>query len=99
MLNQISVGIKELNTLTEELKYAYESYQKSYKALEEGLTNLTQKGFTGSVAPVIMNTFNTKVKPNGEAMMNVVNRAIVTMEEQTLNFNRAVGNMEDIARQ
>lgn len=97
MLNEINVGRQELNTLTEELKTAYANYNKSYKALEEGLTTLTQRGFTGDAAPVLMNTFNTKVKPNGEAMMNVVNRAITTMEEQTIKFNKTVDAMSDIS--
>ena len=46
-----------------------------------------------------MNTFNTKVKPNGEAMMEVVNRAIATMEEQTMKFNKTSDDMISIARQ
>lgn len=98
-MNIINVGATELRELTEQLNTAYTNYQKSYTALEEGLTTLTSRGFTGDVAPVLMNTFNTKVKPNGEAMMEVVKKAITTMEEQTIKFNRASDDMVSIARQ
>lgn len=98
-MNIINVGATELRELTEQLNTAYTNYQKSYAALEEGLTTLTSRGFTGDVAPVLMNTFNTKVKPNGEAMMEVVKKAITTMEEQTIKFNRASDDMVSIARQ
>ena len=98
-MNIINVGATELRELTEQLNTAYTNYQKSYAALEEGLTTLTSRGFTGDVAPVLMNTFNTKVKPNGEAMREVVKKAITTMEEQTIKFNRASDDMVSIARQ
>lgn len=98
-MNIINVGATELRELTDQLNLAYNNYKKSYAALEEGLTTLTSKGFTGDVAPVLMNTFNTKVKPNGEAMMEVVNRAIATMEEQTMKFNKTSDDMISIARQ
>ena len=99
MLNEINVALVDLNKLTDELRVAYNNYERSYKALEDGLTSLTQKGFTGDVAPVLMSTFNNKVKPNGMAMMEVVKRSIITMEAQTAKFNRTVDAMSDIHRQ
>ena len=99
MLNTINVGKKELRALTEDLRNAYNDYKRSYESLENGLRGLTQKYFTGDSAPVFMQTFETKVVPNGKAMMDVVQKAINTMEEQTVKFDRTMSTMEDIARQ
>lgn len=97
MLNEINVTSSDLNILTQELETAYANFKKSYSELEEGLNTLTQRGFTGDAAPVLMNTFNTKVKPNGEAMMRTVDSVINTMREKTAGFNRTVESLKDIA--
>ena len=65
--------------------------------LEERLISLTSRGFTGDAAVVLMERFNTSVKPNSEAMMKVVNGVINTMHEKTAGFNRTVDSISDIA--
>lgn len=97
MLNEINVTSQDLNTLTQELENAYANFNKSYKALEERLISLTSRGFTGDAAVVLMERFNTSVKPNSEAMMKVVNGVINTMHEKTAGFNRTVDSISDIA--
>lgn len=97
-MNIIRLDKSALDNLTRQLEDAYRKYKESYNALEEGIMNLTSKGFTGDAAPVFMKTFTDKVKPTGEKMEEIVQRTITLMEEETAHFNSRSANMSDISR-
>lgn len=96
-MNEVIVKDSELRGLISELESAISKFNTSYKSLEERLTSLTSRGFTGEAAEALMGKFNSTLKPNSEELIKVVSNTLNVMQSKEAEFQRLMGNLTDIA--
>jgi hypothetical protein len=96
-MNDVILKDSELKALISELEAAESKFTTSYKLLEERLTGLTSRGFTGEAAEALIAKFNSTLKPNSEELIRVVAAALSTMREKEVGFQRLMANLTDTA--
>ncbi len=66
--NEINVTSQGLSAQEVELGEAIQAFVNAYNNLEDGLSSLTSKGFTGNVSETLMGVWKSKVVPKLEGI-------------------------------
>ena len=96
-MNEVILKDSELKAMIGELEAAVSKFTASYNSLQERLTSLTSRGFTGEAAEALMSKFNSTLKPNSDELIKTVNSALNTMKEKEVGFQRLMANLTDTA--
>ena len=95
--NVFDVKSDSLDELTDELYTAASNFGRSFDELDERLTTLTSRGFTGEAADALMQKYNSSVKPKLQEVKKQTDQATNFMEDKGLGFKKLSSKMEDIA--
>ena len=93
----VRVNAVELKNIIETLEGALSNYNKKFAELEEGITTLTSRGFTGNAAEALMANYNSRTKPELEEVKRSTTKVINYMKEQQTRFNSLSQKLNDIA--
>ena len=97
MGNTIRVDAVELRNIIDTLEAALDNYNRKFQELDEGITTLTSRGFTGNAAEALMGKYNTQTKSELEEVKRSTTGVINYMKEQQAKFNTLSQTLNDIA--
>ena len=97
-MTSVSANSSDIAQLLDQLETAGANFTKNFRALDEEITTLTSRGFTGEAAQALEQTYTQKVQPVLKEISNETEKKASYMAEQKQGFERLTSNLDSTMR-